>query len=92
MLVGVAVSMAVIATLIAFGKQILLYCFDPTLAQVTGVPVAAIHYLLILLLAVVIAIGMRLAGNLLIPALLVLPGATAMAVSRRLSTSSWFPS
>lgn len=86
MLAGVIVSLGVLLVLAGLSRQILLYCFDPTLAEVTGVPTGFIHYLLIVLLALMIVVGMRLAGNLLVPALLVLPGATALAVSVRLRT------
>ena len=81
---GLCVSLAVVLTVIALNRQIILYCFDPVLAEVTGVPVGLIHYLLILLVGIVIVIGMRLAGNLLVPALLVLPGATGLALSQKL--------
>jgi ABC-type Mn2+/Zn2+ transport system permease subunit len=79
-------SAAIVLVAWALRRQILLYCFDPTLAEVTGVPVGLIHYLLILLVALVIIAGMRLAGNLLVPALLVLPGAAGVAMSRNIKT------
>jgi ABC-type Mn2+/Zn2+ transport system permease subunit len=65
-------------------KEILYYAFDPQMAQVSGVRVGMIHYLLMLLLAMTIVVGMRIAGNVLVTALLVLPGATALLLSRRL--------
>jgi len=45
-----------------------------------------VHYLLMLLLALVIVIGVRVAGSVLVTALLVLPGATALLVSQRLKS------
>jgi iron/zinc/copper transport system substrate-binding protein/iron/zinc/copper transport system permease protein len=54
------------------------------LAAVSGVRAGFIHYLLMVMLAGVIVIGMGLAGNLLVPAMLILPGAAAMLLSRRL--------
>ena len=78
---AVAVSAGIVIVVAALHRQIILYCFDPVLAQVTGVPVGFVHYLLILLVALVIIIGMRLSGNLLVPALLVLPGAAGLRVS-----------
>src|SRR5579872_2169671 len=77
---GMSAAILLVVTLLR--RQIILYCFDPVLAEVTGVPVGLIHYLLIFLLSLVIIAGMRLAGNLLVPALLVLPGAAGLAVSR----------
>src|SRR5207249_907835 len=85
-LAGVSVSIAVLLTLWMFGKEILSYCFDPVLAEVSGVPAGFVHYLLIVLLAVMILVAMKLAGALLAPAFIVLPGATALAVSARLRT------
>lgn len=76
----------VVAVLAFFGKEIVAYCFDPVLAETSGVPARMIHYLLMFLLAVTIVVGVRVAGNLLVPALLVLPGATAMQISKRLRT------
>jgi ABC-type Mn2+/Zn2+ transport system permease subunit len=83
---GVCVSLAVVLTLIFLAKEILFYCMDPDLAEVSGVRAPFIHYLLMLMLALVIVVGMRLAGQLLVTALLVLPGATALTLSRKLKT------
>jgi ABC-type Mn2+/Zn2+ transport system permease subunit len=85
---GLAAGLSAVIILIvaALRRQIVLYCFDPTLAEVTGVPVGLIHYLLIFLVSLVIIAGMRLAGNLLVPALLVLPGAAGLASSRNIKT------
>jgi manganese/iron transport system permease protein len=85
MLSGVCVSLAVVITLVALGKEILFYCMDPDLAEVSGVRAGFVHYLLMLLLAMVIVVGMRLTGYLLITALLVLPGATALVLSQRIA-------
>jgi ABC-type Mn2+/Zn2+ transport system permease subunit len=84
MLLGIVLSAGVVIIIAALHRQITLYCFDPVLAEVTGVPVAFVHYLLIMLVGLVIVIGMRLIGNLLIPAMLVLPGAIGLALCRRL--------
>jgi len=83
---AVALAAAVLVTIAALRKEILAYCFDPMLAAVSGVRSGAIHYLLMVLLAIVVVIGMGIAGNLLIPALLVLPGATALLLSRRIAS------
>ncbi len=84
MALGVAISLAVILVVWGLFGQIVLYCFDPTLAQVTGVPAGFIHYLLMLLVSLVIVVGVRLAGFLLAPALLVLPGAIALTVTKKM--------
>lgn len=84
MLAGCAVSAAVVLTVWALFKEILYYTFDPLMAEVSGVRVRVVHGVLMLLMALVIVIGMRVAGNVLVTALLILPGATALLLSRRL--------
>lgn len=84
---AVCIAAAVVCLLIALRKEILLYCFDPMLAAVSGVRTRLIHYLLMVMLATIIVIGMGLAGNLLIPALLILPGAAALLLSRQLGAA-----
>jgi ABC-type Mn2+/Zn2+ transport system permease subunit len=86
MAAALCVSAAVVITLAALAKEILVYCMDPELAEVSGVRAGFVHYLLMFLLALVIVMGMQLTGALLITALLVLPGATALLISRRLAT------
>jgi ABC-type Mn2+/Zn2+ transport system permease subunit len=83
-----AVGICAVVVLVTFGlgKEIVSYCFDPTLAAVSGVRVGFVHYLLIVLVAITIIAGMRLMGTLLVTALLVLPGATALLMGRRMGT------
>lgn len=83
---AVMICSAVLLVVAALRKEILAYCFDPLAAQTSGVRAGFIHYLLMVLIALVIVIGVRVAGSVLVTALLVLPGATALAVSRRMTT------
>ncbi|HXE53520.1 MAG TPA: metal ABC transporter permease, partial [Tepidisphaeraceae bacterium] len=76
--------MAVIAAVALLGKEILAYCFDPATAEAAGIRVGFIHYLLLLMIAMTIVIGVQVAGSVLVPAMLVLPGATALLVARRI--------
>jgi manganese transport system permease protein len=79
-------SVAVIVVLIAFGKEILYCSFDPEMARASGVRAGLIHYMLMLLVTLTIVLGIRIAGSVLVTALLVLPGATAVLLSQRLRT------
>lgn len=81
---AVLVCAAVVAVVYLLGKEILYYCFDPAMAEASGVPAGFVHYLLMLLVALTIVIGARVVGTVLVTALLVLPGATAAAVARTL--------
>ena len=79
--------LAVMATVWLLGKEIISYCFDPATAEASGVPAGFIHYVLILLVTLTIIVGSRVVGSILVTALLVLPGATSLAISRRLGSA-----
>lgn len=81
------VCAAVIVTVALLGKEIVYYCFDPAMAEASGVRSSFVHYLLILLVALTIIVGAPVAGSVLVTALLVLPGATALLLSERLRTT-----
>jgi ABC-type Mn2+/Zn2+ transport system permease subunit len=83
-LATVMLSAAVVLVVFALAKEILYYCFDPTMAEAAGVRAGFVHYLLMMLVALTIVLGVRVAGSVLVTALLVLPGATAMLTSQRL--------
>ena len=78
------VCAAVVAAVALLGKEVVYYCFDPAMAEASGVPAGFVHYLLILLVTLTIVVGARVAGSILVTALLVLPGATALLLSDRL--------
>jgi manganese/iron transport system permease protein len=84
---AVLVCAAVVATVVLLGKEIVYYCFDPAMAEASGVRSGFVHYLLILLVALTIIVGAKVAGSVLVTALLVLPGATALLLSDKLRTT-----
>ena len=84
---AVLLCAAVVAVVGLLGKEIVYYCFDPAMAAASGVAAPFVHYLLILLVTVTIVVGARVAGSILVTALLVLPGATALLLSDRLRTT-----
>ena len=88
MLLAVAVSFAALVVVAALHKEIVAYCFDPQLAETSGVSGTFIHYLLMVLLAAVIVAGVRVVGSVLMTALLVLPGAAALLLSDRLNRAT----
>jgi manganese/iron transport system permease protein len=76
---------AIVGIIWLLGKEIVAYCFDPATAEASGVRVGLVHYLLILLVTATIVIGSRVVGSVLVTALLVLPGATSLRISKRLA-------
>lgn len=79
---AVAISAFVVFAVSSFWKELLFYTTDEHQAQASGVNTRLIHFGLIFLITLVIIIGMRLMGTVLIVALLVLPAATALQLAR----------
>jgi len=85
-LAALSISLAVLLVVALLNKEILAYCFDPLMARASGVRTGFIHYLLMIVIAITIMVGIHITGSLLVTALLVLPGVTANLLSRRLNT------
>jgi len=83
---ALCVAAIILLVVVLLGREFLFYCFDATLAQVSGIPVAAAHYMLVFLIAFAIVAAMKLLGFLLAPAFIILPGALALSLSVRLKT------
>lgn len=67
-------------------KELLFLGVDPEAARATGIPVTALRFLLLTLLAVTIVASVKLVGIVLVSAFLVIPAATGQAVARSLRT------
>ena len=63
-------------------KEFLALSFDRELARVTGLPARALHYLLLVLMAVTIVVSMKSVGIVLVSALLVTPAAAAHQLTK----------
>ena len=71
-------------TLVAlFYYEFLYTTLDEEMARVNGVPTRFINVLLLLMITLVIVIGVRMVGFLMITAMTIIPGATATMISRR---------
>lgn len=77
-----AVAGAVLVVILVLWRRLLAMTIDEDLARVEGEPVAALRTLLMLLMALVIAIAMKVVGVLLITALLIIPAATSRRLTR----------
>lgn len=83
-LVGWLVALGVVASLWLVRRPLLFWAFDETAARAFGVLTKVMRTLLMVLLALAVVVAMKLAGVVLATALLVLPGAAALRMSRRL--------
>ena len=79
-----AVTAAVLLVMAILYKEILFTSYDSTMAEVSGVPVRLVQYLMPLLIGVTTVVALKTVGIVLVLALLVTPAATARLLVRRL--------
>ena len=70
--------MSVIFTIVMFYKEFFLLSFDEEHAKASGIPSKAIHFIFIIMVALVIAASMRVVGILLVSSLMTLPVAASI--------------
>jgi manganese/zinc/iron transport system permease protein len=78
------VAVVVAALIIIFYKELLVSSFDPGLAFALGINATLVHYSLMSMLSVVVVSAFESVGAILVIAMLILPGATASLLTRRL--------
>ena len=77
------ISLVVLAALMLWRRDLLLFCFDPTHARSIGLRTGSLHYLLLTLLSLAAVAGLQSVGIILVVAMLVTPGATAYLLTDR---------
>lgn len=84
--VALMAAVALLTTLfvLLFYKELLLTSFDPGLATSAGIPAGVVHYALMGWLGVVVVSAFEAVGAILVIAMLILPGATGLLLTRRL--------
>jgi zinc transport system permease protein len=83
------VTLGVLAVILALFKELVFLSFDEEMAWVSGVPVKALRYLFLIIMALVVIVTIYLVGIILVSALLVIPGAIAQNLSHQLRTMVW---
>jgi manganese/zinc/iron transport system permease protein len=81
LIAGVTLLLAVAVALT--WKELSLTTFDEPFAATLGLPVSGIHYGLMVLVSLAVAIGLQAVGVVLLSALLVIPASTARLLTRR---------
>jgi manganese/zinc/iron transport system permease protein len=79
-----AVAVLTAVLIVLFYKELLVTSFDPALARSLGINSGVMHYALMSMLSVVVVSAFESVGAILVIAMLILPGATASLLSRRL--------
>lgn len=85
LLLTAGIGALVVTVVAALFKELELWAFDPLTAQVTGLPVGFLHYLLLVLLSATIVAALRAVGIVLALAMLITPPAAAYLLTRRFS-------
>jgi ABC-type Mn2+/Zn2+ transport system permease subunit len=75
---------AVLLVVLLLYKELLVISFDPILAATLRLPLEALNYLLLILIALTIVVSLQTVGVALLVAMLVTPAATAYLLTRRL--------
>jgi len=83
---SIGLSIVVILLFILFYNRIFAVTFDETFAKATGTNVQIFNMIIALLTALVIVVGMRMIGALLITSLIVFPALTSMRLAKRFIT------
>ena len=78
-----AVGTVTLSALVGLGRPLLFASVDPDVAAARGLPVRALSLLFLLLLGLGVAAVSQITGTLLVFALLVMPAATAQAITAR---------
>jgi len=79
---SVALSLAVIAFIILFFKELMHLTFDEQGARLSGVPVFLLDLAFNIVLALTVVVSIKIVGSLLVSALLILPASSAMQLSK----------
>jgi manganese/iron transport system permease protein len=75
---------AVLALVAVLYRPFLMLSFDRTRAAAIGLPVGALHLVMLVVLALAVVVGFRVVGALLVLGLLIAPAAAAALVTKRL--------
>ena len=78
------VTAAVCLTVLLVHKELELTSFDPVHAQVVGISADVVRYLLLILLAMAVVVGIQAVGVVLVSGLLITPAAAASLLTTRL--------
>jgi zinc transport system permease protein len=81
-------AVSVLVILAIFGRELFAVCLDPDIAQVQGIRVRAMSTLMAVLAAIVVVVGMRVVGLLLVSAIMIVPVAAAQQLTRSFRTTA----
>jgi zinc transport system permease protein len=87
LILGMAVGVVVL--LVIFAKEFYFICSDEESARVAGLPVDLLNLIFIVMVAVTVAVSLRVVGTLLVSALMVIPVLASLMVGRSFRQVAW---
>jgi len=82
LITSVILSAVVAGVLIVFYRDLFVLSFDEDFAKVVGVKVNFLNGLIIVLTAIIVVLGIRVVGTMLISSLIIIPAITALQISK----------
>jgi zinc transport system permease protein len=76
------ISIVVVITIILLYKELFLLSFDEEHAKASGIAAKSIHFIFIIMVALVIAASMRIVGIMLVSSLMTLPVAASIRIAK----------
>ncbi len=80
--ITVCISMLVVLITILFYHDLFATTFDEEFAQVSKIKVKAVNRILIVLTALIVALGIKIVGTMLVSSLIILPAISALQITR----------
>ncbi len=90
LLVILVISVLVITWIILLYKELFILSFDEEHAKASGIPAKSIHFIFIVMVALVIAASMRIVGILLVSSLMTLPVAASIRIAKGFKQTIFF--
>ncbi|MFO8191256.1 MAG: metal ABC transporter permease [Bacillota bacterium] len=81
LLMGIVLLLA-LAFIVLFFKELLAICFDEEMAEAGGLPVGPLYMVLLAVIGLTVIVSIQLVGIVLVAALIVIPGAAALRISK----------
>ncbi|HHW58572.1 MAG TPA: metal ABC transporter permease [Clostridia bacterium] len=75
-------GIVVVASIMLLYKELLYITFDEEAAKISGIPVSYINFFFTILVALTVALAMRIVGALLVSALMVIPAAASLRIAK----------
>ena len=85
--ISVILSFAVLAVVVYYFNSLFVVTYDEDFARVLGLNTRRMNYLVAILTAITIALGIRVVGTMLISSLIIFPTVTALQVSKGFKSS-----